>query len=650
MISNYTLSAKNYPQDFVKKIVDYFSAIPFYSDESAIEKLKQHRDIAIEVDLRACLIEENHIDDIANAIEINRTHINIILFPQNFINYLSSLTDSEVAQKILTNSSNQLLERDKKFIDFYEYCQESTYLNEFKTLDEDFKLILTDALTYYAQYDKYFYICARILFELALINVGSVDAKFVELFYCSGSYSNVLLDTKSKALKKLFTDVALEEKDVTYKNILITLLEAAADPTNTGETFLKSADYETGLTSYIRRSIDLLNKLVEHNNASVINLFTGSCVGELIGDMPEYIVKIFSKNAQDIEFYKSLIADQLISSSLKVVLDYYPFHALFVVDKFNLIRSARNQHKICHIEDYLNENQFTLHERQSLAERLIFKGVCNIEDISRGYPKLSYLIINFGLVITDSPLDEGNYKREFISIPIHVDNQTIYGNAENRHEHAEEAFRNYVLSGDNIKTILQNLMINYGIKSQGHKAYGAIFDMHSTYDMCVSCYFVLFKLLEEIKPKLMTELRSFGVSCSLASRFSMVIRYSSDKEYHYPASTELKMQGAIRFSNPRPLAEIKNDIGNSEPILILHSSANWLNFWGKKIDVKEKIPKKVKLENWTAFSSASGCYGKLKDKLNFNYTRLGYALCDSLINNENEVESKLTPEVQRLSL
>lgn len=288
---------------------------------------------------------------------------------------------------------------------------------------------------------------------------------------------------------------------------------------------------------------------------------------------------------------------------------------------------------------------YSLHQRQSLAERLIYQRTTQLSKIGREkFPvRLTYLIANFGLLLSDRPKSEPNHRRQFVTVPIALKYHTIFGhpektkgNGHEENEHAEECFIEYLSDSKHIDALIDQVKDGYGIKTPGLKAFGAVLDLHGTYDMCLACYVSLFKFIATFKGKLRERLLFSGFLTSLATRFSLTIRYSSDRKYHYSGDID-KKQGVIYSPrSARSVDEKNRDILELGEDAIIHSTMHI--FW----DFRE-LKSPIELENWTAFSSANGVKGV--SNWSFPYTRLGHVELEE----DKKSDEKVTTDDQLVS-
>ena len=343
----------------------------------------------------------------------------------------------------------------------------------------------------------------------------------------------------------------------------------------------------------------------------------------------ERLKKEKEKTADDLEHIKNLELrlEQLISLIGQ---------REFVVEQFILYLGANKPHKLAEIGVDLDRNTgLDLHERQSLAERLIFARTTNMHDIERGWPKTTYLIASFGLAISDRPhMTNGNHKRVFKTISIKVEDFVIAEQQGKTEGHAEEALYAFLLREERVMSLLESFKQRYGIKAAGHKVYAVVLDLHGTYDMCLSC--------SEKGLDFQNKFRELLLKCLPAQRLKglthypeqlpVIIRYSSDFKYDYPRETLDTKRGILtmyRQQTSRHL-EVKPDSSNYRnrdvkyygPNLLVHGKDNWHSFWSgeKRTQYKDK---EVSLESWTAFVTARTSSSLTQEARHFNYTRLG---------------------------
>lgn len=101
-------------------------------------------------------------------------------------------------------------------------------------------------------------------------------------------------------------------------------------------------------------------------------------------------------------------------------------HGVVFTDSFNAFKlGSKNKNKICEIT---NVNYgLTLHERQSLIERIIASNTLNIRRIKEHtYEKYNLLLANLGFIFTDRIHEKGNkHKRIFKTMPIIINEYKI---------------------------------------------------------------------------------------------------------------------------------------------------------------------------------------------------------------------------------
>ncbi len=307
------------------------------------------------------------------------------------------------------------------------------------------------------------------------------------------------------------------------------------------------------------------------------------------------------------------------------LLTKFPFHCFYVTPPgigFDITRNAEKAIKKALIMDGPVTGGLTLHQRQSLAERLIAARATNLEAIlgDRVWPKCTYLIVNLGLVVTDRPhVKEGDHKRRFVTIPVVIEDFTLVGGAV-ANEHAEEVLTAHLLAKAPVAELVRSLKREYGIKA-GYKVYAAVLDIHGTYDMCVSCYTFIYNALYDLKKNLAEQLVAAGLILPANKRPQMIVRYTSNFKYDYPDGHSKcysdKARGSlVRYGTDR----LERDIEPGED-LIIHGNAGWRGLWS--VAFAAAVAKPVKLENWTAIGSTSAVSGISETDRKYAYTFLG---------------------------
>jgi hypothetical protein len=317
----------------------------------------------------------------------------------------------------------------------------------------------------------------------------------------------------------------------------------------------------------------------------------------------------------------------------------------FISDDFVLYLSSKSPEKTCKLDvAYQTESQLNLHRRQSLAERLIFSGETNLDLIERSWPKCTYVIANFGIIISDMPHSQASkHKRLFKTIAIRVPHYTITGRINHANGHAEEALYDYLLNEENIIALLNQFKNQFGINAANHKVYGIVLDLHGTYDMCLSCskkgleFQNLFRQkLLELLPKQELKTRK-----KYPDQLPIIIRYSSDILYHYRGSSDEKKQGTLALvekkgeSRDLSISDIKEgeeenemkytqkrDIRYYGANLLIHGKTNWHSFWSQQ-KRSEFEGKPLRLESWTAFTTDRQINSIDEERKRTNYTKLG---------------------------
>jgi hypothetical protein len=389
-----------------------FSYIPdeFWDEEFGyefnVEKLiKNHNDQTKPLDIQNCYISEDQIATICERI-VENTAIKAVYLPLYFVNMLNAIKDkSEHARKIL--SMHQKSPRDKVFESIISREKNLKLLAEkLAELDIDTMETFIFFISSYAQSENYFPFCVNVL----LVTACQVDERAKEhltnLFIC-GYYCNIALKDKMRHMKKICFDVIKNQDDdwaAEKSGVLVDVLSAAANPYETGEAGFMPIDYD-GETyhAYVRTALDLLFEFTqvikdEHlaycstdASRALESLFNDTAWCTFAGEMPDRIMSYSIPSASEtLKDFKEMLTEREIGKSLSFVFTNYPFHVLYVADNFSLSRSAYNANKGLNINDGPVLNGYTLHERQALAERLIFNRTTNIDKIDRGYPKLTY--------------------------------------------------------------------------------------------------------------------------------------------------------------------------------------------------------------------------------------------------------------------
>ena len=289
----------------------------------------------------------------------------------------------------------------------------------------------------------------------------------------------------------------------------------------------------------------------------------------------------------------------------------------FIANDFRLVIKAKKQSKTCEIGLDVDQNtNLELHERQSLAERLFFAKTINLRDIGRLNPRCTYIVVNFGMVISSEPHQEGGkHGRIFKTIPIKIPNDAGINMVGSEQGHAEQALYKYLLKKENINYYLGIFKQKFQINNN-HKIYAVIFDLHGTYDMCLSCAEKGFEFQEKFRKKILQLFpqQKFITLTKYSSQLPITIRYSSDLKYHYSNNLGKDKQGVLSViaterNSRRDLSQsssgsdeviFQRDIKQFTPNLLLHGKDNWHSLWPRKnpsIDIKC-------LESWSAFVSS----------------------------------------------
>ena len=310
----------------------------------------------------------------------------------------------------------------------------------------------------------------------------------------------------------------------------------------------------------------------------------------------------------------------------------------FLSSNFTLFLGAKKPNKRCEITVDMDSNR-SLHERQSLAERLIYSETMNLHKIQRGWPKTTYIIANVGIVITNKVhIKEGDHKRIFITVPIHLNELSITGRSVYRGDgHAEEALYAFLLTPSHFNVILDKMRVKLMVDSlAGHKVYAFVMDLHGTYDMCQSCSVKGIEFQNSFRDFITTQLHPIDIH--LPRRFirqiPVVFRYSSDISYHYPRETNSKKIGlrsvlegeeSRRDMDPiEPSDDLHynpdRDIRHYSANLLVHGKSNWHSFWNKERRQTEAENPPIRLEKWTAFTTDSSMRFLSSSRRGLSYT------------------------------
>ncbi len=327
----------------------------------------------------------------------------------------------------------------------------------------------------------------------------------------------------------------------------------------------------------------------------------------------------------------------------------------FLAEDFRLFLSSKTNRKLCDIGLEVDPNSsLELHARQSLAERLVFAGKTNLHDIERGYPKSTYVVANFGLIVSDIPHESGGrHRRMFKSIPIKVPGFGVTGRLHQYGGHAEEALYEYLLKDENLTYYLQEFKKQYGIDSADHKVYGIVLDLHGTYDMCQSCSEKGEQFQNAFREKCLANFpkHQFKTIRKTPSQLPVIIRYSSDLRYDYANSDDKKKKGVLTLVSKEgakrdlgqlttPAFDYHRDIKQFGANLLLHGKSNWHSLWSRN-QREAHSGKPLRLESWSAFSSDSQFNNLSDQQRRTNYTRLGQV--------ETTKDEDL-PDIKKLSL
>lgn len=478
---------------------------------------------------------------------------------------------------------------------------------------------------------------------------------FIGLFHNAGAKTNASLQERYQYLLHTI-EIAEKNNDENCLAVLIKALGVAADVFNLGEHLFTQDSY---YDKYISNAVTLLMRYAGRQNS--LSVIAEGELHELLqstitepnirgaSDIPYTIYRLFlhynrqwsidpflhlksiEKDLQDPDSSEKTI--KMLTRHLECLKSLTGDRSFITAD-FKLYRSSKNDNKFCKIDSMLPpETAIELHEQQSLTERLISAQTSKLSKIESSYFRATYLVGNFGLVISDIPHQQGGeHRRVFRSIPIKLPRQVITGG--HTQGHAEEELYAYLLQEEHIHYLLNEFRKEHHLDALNHKVYAVIFDLHGTYDMCVSCSKRGGFFQNQFREKLLTVLPNEQMITlrKYPSQLPVIIRYSSNTNYHYPANPNLNKQGILYLmkqkGEKRNLGytkkesfDPKRDIKRFSANLLLHGNTEWHDRWLKKRD--DFYGKALHLPSWTAFVSA-GKYNQLSDEMKaINYTRAG---------------------------
>lgn len=543
-----------------------------------------------------------------------------------------------------------------------------------KHLEEEEYPAVLNALFEIATYPDFFELATKHLLKFACseVNLGVYRENYQALHFMSDLFRNASAKTKVKLIdrKKYLNEFLKKAKEINnYEEqfVLLKVLGTAANVFEPGEfSYLPDEHFD----EYLHFAVDSLMQYTGQGDENGLDVTAEEELHELLKltvdkpdiwgatDIPFRILKQYIgfkktwnsdpvyhlvnfENSNE-EYRKDKECDKEQLAKLELRLEQLAslfINTEFLTENFLFYRGAKKVEKICEIGSNNEETtHLQLHERQSLAERLIYNNTSNLDKIARTWPKSTYLIANFGWVMTNIPHQKGgSHKRIFMTMPIAVGGDTITGRSFNSGGHAEEAFYDYFLKEENIKTLIQKFMKKFNIK-EGHKAYLAVFDFHGTYDMCLSCAKKAKDFQNEFRTilnKVFSELHLKGPTKN-SEQMSVLIRYSSDIPYHYINAETDKRKGlprVIKDENgdkhdlPQSTEKLKIEYDRLRDIqyfganLVIHGGKTWHALW----DTKKKIftGKDLPLDAWTAFTTDYQNALLSKDRKTAPYTEKG---------------------------
>ena len=351
-------------------------------------------------------------------------------------------------------------------------------------------------------------------FESGLVDARALQ-RFKELFKNAGVRTDVSLRERQQLLQTYINNANKNSSTVEIRILLVTLSECA-DVFNTG---IHDTPIDPDYERYIHFAVDTVveftvtrDQVVKEVAQNLLHEVLKNSISDIylcgLVDIPfriytSYVINKHIWTTDPLDhlrcFQMDIIAQRNDAKPSydkkeidKLELRVEQLNSIFssrefIADDFILFLGAKNPQKSCIIDEMKDEHSLlSLHERQSLAERLIVSETSNIHEIKNFKPKFTYVIADFGLVISDVPHTLGsNHKRVFKSIPIKVPNYTVFGNPINSRRHAEEALYNYL--ADHVDVLIVEFKNRFGINTFDHKIYAVVLDLHGTFDMCMSC-------------------------------------------------------------------------------------------------------------------------------------------------------------------
>ena len=635
---------------------------------------------------------ELFISNIQRANYFSHEEIALVLLKkiQSWINKQISSTESLFTEKVSKAVSLTALYQPaiaKQVIDKEINAQFRLTKEQFE--QDEYKSLL-NSLENLAHTPAYFEYSADLLLQFAAreVKLGVYHGYYKAIHYLTNLFRNscsrvkVSLEERHRYLQRAI-ETAEQQKSYSKLYVLMKVLGIAANVFESGEySYVQDPHFD----SYIHGAIQLLMRFAGTNDEDGL---CGTAEEELhqlleitvdehniwgASDVPFMILRLYIESKREwnmdptyslnklVELIDFLKKDedkddemiQELERRLEQLVSLFADRA-FLAEDFRLFLSSKTPRKFCEIGVDVDPTvNLDLHARQSLAERLIFAGKSSLHDIDRGYPKCTYVIANFGLIVSDREHGSGGrHRRMFKSIPIKVPGFGVTGREHQYGGHAEEALYEYLLKDENLAHYLQEFKKQYGINSANHKIYGVVLDLHGTYDMCLSCSEKGETFQKAFREKCLEHFpqQQFKTLKKCPSQLPIIIRYSSDLRYDYANSDDKKKKGVLALVSKEGA---KRDLGQSKaagfdyhrdiklfgPNLLLHGKSNWHSLWSRN-QREAHTNKPLRLESWSAFAS-DGQFNNLSDKeKRQNYTRLGQV--------QTTKEDEL-PDIGKLSL
>lgn len=651
----------------LQKSHPYYLTEPPFKDNSVILDALEHANYVEDLDLSKLLLE--HLSDWL----LRKINGKGGIFTTNVARALHLIALSQ--PKITYNGISRRVETDYKLTK-----------DDFNS--EGYEEVLK-ALEVLAVTRRYFQYAATLLLQFsareARLGVYHRNYKAIEylksLFLNACAQTRMSLKGRIRVLKQLLLQ-AEESKDYYKLYALMKVFGTAASVFETGEhTYHEDPDY----IKYIHFAIESLSRFAGRQDENGLcstaeemlhKILKETCTEDIYGasdapfiilklflesqrewdvnpfyslnDLEEYIDELKNEAERDEEYIKTL--EHKLQRLISLVADRE-----FIAHDFKLFLGAKEQRKDCEIGEMEDpQTDLDLHERLSLTERLIYSETTRIVDIERGWPKCTYVVGSFGIVVSTIQHEpRGQHLRVFYSIPLKVPDYVIAGRKAHQGGHAEEALYQYLLQDENIHGLINELRIQNGIIGPGYKVYAVILDLHGTYDMCLSCSVHGLKFQDTFREKLRNILKIDGLKTlrKCPSQLPMVIRYSSDFRYHYRNTDQDTKKGVLSLveqeGEKRDLGSsshdnhYRRDLNQFGANLLIHGKSNWHALWSYT-KVRQFKNRKLPLEDRTAFVSDYQYNSLTGQQKQHSFTQNGLV--------DTSPENPVIPDISKLSL